>query len=337
MDESGKINGKLPVVNDVLAFAYSKVKLCQMNTLIEVILSYYAIGDLKEASDVLDELVGPSGQSPRLRSGPKSSDMATSIVHRIFAKYNDFQCLFLALDLNHIPCVDMIDQESVNMFLEQHQICRQLHEVQTEQAYVKSQLEIISKQLEILREQKKVISPRPQSRLERSQCGEQSQGQTAEVINVVSDSDSCLTMADIVRLKAPKGHTIDSDGFISKDKAILAEKSKKAKHQRQNQRPVVVGVKSPGKLKPAVNEVRIFATKFDPDETEADLKAYVSDLIGQDCVVEVEKIIVRTKRHSSFVITASKRYEQILLDPNSWEEGVLVRRFYGQLRSKIEH
>ena len=97
---------------------------------------------------------------------------------------------------------------------------------------------------------------------------------------------------------------------------------------------MVVGVKSPGKLKPTVNDLRIFASRFDPDESDADLKAYVSELIGTDCMVE--KIKARTKRHSSFVITASKRHEHILLDPNSWEEGVLVRRFYGQLRNSIE-
>ena len=91
---------------------------------------------------------------------------------------------------------------------------------------------------------------------------------------------------------------------------------------------MVTGVRTQGKLKPPINEVRIFATRFNPEESEADLKTYVSDLIGDDC--SVKKIQLRTNRHSSFVVTTKKHYEHILLDPNSWEEGIQVRYFYGQ-------
>ena len=94
---------------------------------------------------------------------------------------------------------------------------------------------------------------------------------------------------------------------------------------------MVAGVKSQSKLKPTVNDVRIFATRFNPEETEADIQSYVYEQTGADC--SVEKIISRTTRHSSFLITTSRRYEQALLDPNTWEEGVLVRHFYGRLKT----
>ena len=57
------------------------------------------------------------------------------------------------------------------------------------------------------------------------------------------------------------------------------------RHDRP-QRPMVTGTKFQGELRPAVNDVRIFATRLDPEETESDLKKYVQDLIGDNCMIE---------------------------------------------------
>ena len=104
--------------------------------------------------------------------------------------------------------------------------------------------------------------------------------------------------------------------------------------QTKRQHTVETGVRTGGKLKPTINDVRIFATKFNPGETEADIKAYITDILDLDC--KVERIKSRTTRYSCFILTASKKYEQVLLDPNSWEEGVEVRHFYGRLRTSAE-
>ena len=104
--------------------------------------------------------------------------------------------------------------------------------------------------------------------------------------------------------------------------------------KRHHPRPMVTGSKLREKLRPAVSNVRIFATKFHPEETEMEVKAFVEEVIGDDC--RVEQISARTSMHSSFIITASKRHEEILLDPSSWKEGVQVRHFYGRLKSNVD-
>ena len=58
------------------------------------------------------------------------------------------------------------------------------------------------------------------------------------------------------------------------------------------------------------------------------MKEYVKGLIGEDC--DVEKLNSRFPSYSSFVITCSKCHENTLLDPDEWEEGLLVRPFYGK-------
>ena len=78
-----------------------------------------------------------------------------------------------------------------------------------------------------------------------------------------------------------------------------------------------------------VKKARIFISRLDPDETVDNMKEYVKGLTGEDC--DVEKLNARFPTYSSFVITCSKRHENTLLDPDEWEEGLLVRPFYGKI------
>ena len=98
---------------------------------------------------------------------------------------------------------------------------------------------------------------------------------------------------------------------------------------------MITGVKTPTKLKPVANEARIFATRFSPDENVEDIKSYLLETSGIEC--SVVRIKARTTRHASFLIIASRKHERALLDPNTWEEGVQVRHFYGTLRNEVEY
>ena len=123
MDGIGNVNGKPPVFNDIIAYVYSKVKLCTPFTLINVISSYYPTEDLQEARDILFALMDPNGDLPRQ---PSTSNLAFAIVTYVNDRYDALNYTFLALDLNHIPCVDLIDEESIRIFMEQHKVQRQL-------------------------------------------------------------------------------------------------------------------------------------------------------------------------------------------------------------------
>ena len=121
---------------------------------------------------------------------------------------------------------------------------------------------------------------------------------------------------------------MDAEGFTSR-----TDRSSGFQHRSQtrSQRPMVMGVRKPTRFKPAISEIRIFATKFDPDEPASDIHSYLSDEMGIDCTVE--RITSRTQRYASFLITTKKKFEQVILDPNTWEEGIYVRHFYGRLRT----
>ena len=65
---------------------------------------------------------------------------------------------------------------------------------------------------------------------------------------------------------------MDSQGFLTKEKRARQEADRTKRH---HQRTMVTGSKSREKVIPAIINVRIFATKFHPEETESEIKAYV--------------------------------------------------------------
>ena len=70
-----------------------------------------------------------------------------------------------------------------------------------------------------------------------------------------------------------------------------------------------IGVRTQEKLKLAVNETRIFATTLIPYETETNIQTYIKSQIGE-VIRSTDRITFYIKRYSSFLITASKLYEQ---------------------------
>ena len=109
----------------------------------------------------------------------------------------------------------------------------------------------------------------------------------------------------------------DSEGFLHKNKRPT--------------RPLTVGKKSGTRLK-AVNverKSRIFVSRLDPQLTGDDLREFVRDLTGTVC--EITKLKTRFPTYASFVITCSKEHETLLMDPDEWEEGIIIRPFYGKV------
>ena len=131
-------------------------------------------------------------------------------------------------------------------------------------------------------------------------------------------------MTNVDKTHVPRGFALNTDGYLRRESF--------QRRKRQPQRPMVTGVKTRSLLKPAINDVRILATKFNPDESETDIEAYILAQTGVKSTVQKIKTI--TDRHSSFLVTASRKHEEVLLDPNTWEEGVQVRHFYGRLKSE---
>ena len=77
-----------------------------------------------------------------------------------------------------------------------------------------------------------------------------------------------------------------------------------------------------------IRKVQIFVTRLEADLQPSSLKAYVTEIINDECTVE--KLATRYPDYSSFLVTCNYNHMDSLLNPEEWQEGVLVKRFYGR-------
>ena len=123
-----------------------------------------------------------------------------------------------------------------------------------------------------------------------------------------------------------RGYRMDDDGFLHR-----------IPRRSRAQQSLVTGRKSGTALRaaPVVKRIKIFVSRLDPSETTDSMREYVRGLTGTECVIE--RLKSKFPTYSSFVITCDKQFENILLNPDEWEEGLLVRPFFGKIRKHDEN
>ena len=121
---------------------------------------------------------------------------------------------------------------------------------------------------------------------------------------------------------SPPGPLVDTDN----DGFTLVSR------RRRPRRCIITGSKSGTSLRSVAQKVQIFVSRLEPDLLPSTLKDYVKEIIDDDC--EVEKRSTRYPSYSSFVVTCDFRHKESLLNPEEWEDGVIIRRFYGMLTNR---
>ncbi len=69
----------------------------------------------------------------------------------------------------------------------------------------------------------------------------------------------------------------------------------------------------------------IFITRLGPETRDSDIVRHVKTLVG--CQAVVEKLDTKYDSYSSFCITVSADFSDVLLGPHIWPEGILVKPF----------
>ena len=100
--------------------------------------------------------------------------------------------------------------------------------------------------------------------------------------------------------------------------------------RRWKKKPAITGRKTGTNLR-TVNQVKklnVFVTRFEADLPTDDLKLFVSDLINDE--FSLERLPTKFPDYSSFLVTCDDRHRQVIMNPDEWPEGVLIRRYYGR-------
>ena len=116
-------------------------------------------------------------------------------------------------------------------------------------------------------------------------------------------------------LTESQNRNADNDGFTFQ-------------RSRRRNRNLVTGIRTGNSLAvvAAVRKCSVFVSRLGPNVSVDNVKEFANGIINDDC--EVEKLNVKYPTYSSFKITCEDKYKTKILDPESWEKGVLIRPFY---------
>ena len=70
----------------------------------------------------------------------------------------------------------------------------------------------------------------------------------------------------------------------------------------------------------------IFVSRLNPDITVEAVVEFVKGSTGEE--PKVEKLSTKFPNHSSFKIVCNQNCENAILNPDEWEEGILIRRYF---------
>ena len=148
MHIDGKIRGKYPVFNDLLAFMWCKIKLCARDVLISTMKQFYKSDEIMKARDfAYEEFPAGDEDSDRRIKHRKTEDALIAVYNLLQNLPAEDPPVFAALNLNNIPYVELKNVDGAALMWQQGQLKDQLHTMNEEQAAIKAQLASIVEHL----------------------------------------------------------------------------------------------------------------------------------------------------------------------------------------------
>ena len=241
--------------------------------------------------------------------------------------------VFVALDLNNLPCLDLKNVDGASLICKQRQMKDELMEVKDEQMVMREQLASILNHLRLSATANdnqvgsagqptyaKAAGPATSKDAGRMLAVEPERGSSHREADTGTDARN--DGATRPNASTPRGYIREADGFLRREK----------KQSRPKQ--FVTGKKTGTTLKAAPQQARVFVSRLDPSMTVESLQEFVHELTGSECVVEKIKPKYQDPKHSSFLIEVEKQYGNALMDPYEWEAGVIIRHFYGRYKRR---
>ena len=146
VDDEGITNGKFPIFDDMLAFIWCKMKISPCDTLLNVVKSYYKAADVVKSRDLLFSKLPDS--SERRVKHRKTDEILRGIYDLMQALPTENPTVFVALDLNNIPYIELKNIDGVTLLTQQRVLKDDITAIKDDQEHMRSQLARICGMLE---------------------------------------------------------------------------------------------------------------------------------------------------------------------------------------------
>ena len=102
----------------------------------------------------------------------------------------------------------------------------------------------------------------------------------------------------------------------------------RGRRKKQNRAEVFVGRKKVTQLGTCsrASKCHIFVSRLAPEVSLSAVKNFCYSMLNEDC--NVEKLPTKFQTYSSFKITCGAEMKNVILNPDNWEAGIIIRPFY---------
>ena len=138
MDEDGKVDGKVPIYDDLLAFLWCKMNTCPCETLINVVKSFYKHTDVVKARDLFFRRV-PDSAERRIKHR-KAEDILKGLYDLMQGFPSEDHPVFVAVDLNNLPFIELTNVDGAMLVSQQKVMKESLNAILAEQEAVRKQI-----------------------------------------------------------------------------------------------------------------------------------------------------------------------------------------------------
>ena len=340
MDSNGRVNGKVPVFNDVLAFLWNKMCRCAKVPLVKVCMDHFKAEEVKSARDLMFEIVPASSDRRRVKHRGLE-DILTNLYDEFQALPTDSEYMFVALNLNNLPNVSLADIDGACIVYKQASLNASVAEIATENKEILSELAMIKEALKNMQTKPRQVESRNAARVlvnnpPRAPTGWSRPLTTATPSNLPTTGTGVSTEADTGIVSAASSTSaIQAPNEDQRNEDITpqdrGEDEFQSQRRRRNgrRRNMVTGRKAGNELGAVapVLKCKIFVSRLNPDISAERVQVAAGEIINDSC--DVQKLQTKFNTYSSFYVTCDVKHRDKILDPEMWEKGVLIRPFYG--------
>ena len=156
MDDNGRIGGKKPIFNDVLAFIWNKMGVGPRDPLLKMIREFYKLDQISSARDLFHSSV-PSGKRRTMHR--KAEDILAALYLEFQGLPTDHELIFLALNLNNIPSVNLSNIDGATLVFKQNSLNESIDGILEENRYFREELSSIKTLLKDFQATKPLRTP----------------------------------------------------------------------------------------------------------------------------------------------------------------------------------
>ena len=322
------VNGKKPIFNDILAFIWNKMSCSPQEPLIKAAKGFYKEEPIKTARDILFESI-PS--ETRRHMARKPEEILASM-YKVFQELpSDHDMIFLALNLNNMPCVNLASIDGASLVYQQSRMNESLSEIRQEN-------KTLREELVALRELIRGLGPslvrsipdttpiasngaEPPMRNQRNEAASNNASRSGG-----GDPPGGNPRRTGLNDRRNNNRPTPQPAAPSNSNIPLSSGSQQSQerendwqivqHKRRRRRSnLITGCKTGNELGvvPKIQKCRAFVSRLSPSITAEKVKEFASEIIGSTC--DVEKLQTKFTSYSSFCISCEVQYREIICGP----------------------